>query len=94
MAAFAAALFSCFIENEQYTVGMITRVIMVERVRPQQTVTPRPFHISEPSPVPNAIGSIPKTVVRVVISIGRRRLRAAVTDAVTTSIPLSRHKMV
>ena len=79
---------------EQYTVGISTRVTSVETERPQHTVTPRERHISEPSPVPMAIGSIPSTVVRVVMRIGRRRLRAAVVDASRTFMPRSRRSMV
>ena len=73
---------------------MITRVMRVEMERPQATVTPSPFHISEPSPRPQAIGSMPQTVVSVVIRIGRRRLRAAVTEESRTVIPRSWHRMV
>jgi len=75
-------------------VGISTRVTRVEIDRPQQTVTPREFHISDPSPLPSAIGSIPSTVVRVVMRIGRRRLRAAVTEASATLMPRSRQRMV
>ena len=59
---------------------MSTRVMSVETLRPQATVVPRPRHISEPSPRPRAMGSIPSTVVSVVIRMGRRRLLAAFTD--------------
>ena len=78
----------------QYRTGMMTRVMRVEIDRPQATVIPRPLHISEPSPVPQAIGSMPRTVVRVVMRIGRRRLRAAVTEESRTLIPRSWHRIV
>ena len=56
----------------------------VEMLKPQATVVPRPFHISEPSPRPSAMGSMPRTVVRVVMRMGRRRALAASTDASRT----------
>ena len=73
---------------------MSTRVMSVETERPQATVVPRPFHISEPSPRPNAMGSIPSTVVRVVIRMGRIRALAAVMEASRTLYPRSCKRMV
>ena len=66
----------------------------VETVRPQHTVTPSERHSSDPSPVPMAIGSMPRTVVSVVMRIGRRRLLAAVVEASRMFIPRSRHRIV
>ena len=42
--------------NTQYITGTSTRVIRVDTERPQATQVPKPLHISEPSPVPIAIG--------------------------------------
>ena len=56
------------VANEQYMVGMSTRVTSVETVSPQHTVIPSERHISEPSPLPTASGTMPSTVVSVVIS--------------------------
>ena len=69
-------------------------VIKVDTERPQATVIPIERHISEPSPVPTAIGIIPKTVVNVVINTGRRRDLPAVTTDVIIPMPRSRHKIV
>ena len=62
-----------FPANTLYTTGTITKVIKVDTESPHATVIPIERHISEPSPVPTAIGIIPNTVVRVVINTGRRR---------------------
>ena len=70
------------------------REIKVDTERPQATVIPIERHISEPSPVPTAIGIIPKTVVNVVINTGRRRDFPAVTTDVIIPMPRSRHKIV
>ena len=59
------------------------RVMSVENDNPHATDIPRARHISEPSPLPTAIGIIPMTVVRVVIRIGRRRERPEITMALT-----------
>ena len=53
----------------------------VENESPHATDIPSEFHISEPTPVPTAIGTIPSTVVIVVIKIGRIRERPALTAA-------------
>ena len=91
---FLAFLFSWRVANTQYTAGISTRVINVENERPQQTVIPKERHISEPSPLPKAMGNIPRTVVSVVMRIGLNRLLAAVTEALMTFIPLSRMSIV
>ena len=59
---------------------------------PQATVIPMACHISEPSPMPSAMGSIPRTVVIVVMSTGRRRDLPEVTTAREMIIPRSRHR--
>lgn len=69
-------------------------MIRVENERPQATDIPREFHISEPTPLPTAIGIIPSTVVIVVIKIGRRRLLPAITTASRIDIPRSRQRIV
>ena len=46
---------------------------MVEVIRPPTSTTPMDWRSSAPSPMPIAIGSMPKMVESVVISIGRRR---------------------
>lgn len=66
-----------FLANMAYTTGTISKVISVETESPHATVIPIGRHISEPSPVPIAIGIIPKTVVSVVINTGRKRERPA-----------------
>ena len=57
------------------TTGIKTSVISVDTVRPPMTDRARAAWISPPAPVPKARGSIPRTVVPVVIRIGRRRRR-------------------
>ena len=71
---------------------MSTRVTSVEIESPQATVIPIDCHISEPSPIPRAIGTIPRTVVAVVMSTGRRRDLPEVVTALATPIPRSRHR--
>ena len=59
----------------------------VARVKPAKTTMPSGWRNSEPSPMPSARGNSPKTVVTVVIRIGRRRWGAAVRMALSRSIP-------
>ncbi len=61
----------------------------VENVNPNITVTAIPLYISDPSPIPSDNGSIPSTVVIVVIRIG---LSLVLHDSITASclsLPLS-----
>src|SRR5574344_1256185 len=80
--------------NKLYKIGISTNVTKVETDKPQATVIPNEFHISAPSPLPTAKGIIPKTVVSVVIKMGRRRDFPAVTTASRTDMPRSRHRIV
>ena len=53
----------------EYITGININVTIVETDKPPITVIPSVFHISEPVLLLNAIGSIPKIVVKVVIKI-------------------------
>ena len=54
-------------------VGMRTRVIRVDTLRPEIMVIARGFQNSAPCPLESAMGTMPKMVVRVVIMMGLRR---------------------
>ena len=51
----------------------MSKVITVEENNPPTITWPIGAYISEPSPVATAIGISPKSVVKVVIKIGRKR---------------------
>ena len=70
--------------------GTISSVSAVELIRPLITAMAIGVRISAPSPRPRAIGVRPRTVVAVVIRIGRRRTDPAVTTASSRGIPLRR----
>ena len=63
---------------------------MVDVIRPPTSTTPMDWRSSAPSPMPMAIGSMPKMVESVVISIGRRRSEQASSVALRISSPFSR----
>ncbi len=67
---------------------------MVENVRPPITATPIGRHISEPSPLPIAIGTMPRMVVSVVITTGRRRERPPSITARRIDMPRSRFSVM
>src|SRR5574344_679425 len=80
--------------DEQYNTGTKSRVSIVDTVKPPITAIPNGRHMAAPCPWLIAIGIIPRIVVRVVISTGRKRLLAAVTVAFTADIPRSRQRRV
>jgi hypothetical protein len=72
-----------------YRVGMKIKVNIIETERPPITVLAMGAQSSAPGPIPKAIGSKAKTVVKVVIRIGRSLLLAPNCTASDTDIPLS-----
>ncbi len=73
---------------------MTKSVSSVEKVIPPIMAIPIGCHSSEPSPRPNAIGSIPRIVVIEVISTGRRRLLPEATTASRAVEPRSINRFV
>lgn len=64
-----------------YAFGTIKRVNIVEEVSPPMTVIANGLQRLDPSCVLMAIGKSPKSVVAVVINMGRKRSRDAKTIA-------------
>lgn len=64
-----------------YITGTMIIVMIVEKTSPPITVIPIGRHISDPSPVLKANGTIPKIVVKAVINTGRSLERPAATIA-------------
>ena len=58
----------------------------VEIIRPPETAIPRGWMMLEPSPIPMAMGSMPKTVVNMVIKMGVNRIPADSTRASILSV--------
>ena len=54
-----------------YITGTMIMVIRVEKINPPITEMPMGLHISDPSPVLSARGSMPRIVVKAVINTGR-----------------------
>ena len=73
--------------SNRYIAGTSNNVKSVENVSPLAMVMASGCNSSEPSPRPSASGSIPTTVVSVVIRIGRRRRRPASMSAWSTALP-------
>ena len=65
-------------------------VSAVELMSPATTVMAMGVRISDPSPRPSAMGRSPRTVVAVVIRIGRSRTEPACTIASVLDRPLAR----
>ena len=76
--------------NTVYMLGTTTKVSAVDANSPPMTAIAMPDHISAPSPISSASGTMDKIVVRLVSSTGRNRVRAAVEMASTLSKPCSR----
>ena len=68
---------------------MMNSVSRVEKVSPPITAIPIGCHVSDPTPVPIASGSIPRMVVNEVMSTGRRRLFPPAITASKTPEPRS-----
>ncbi len=66
----------------------------VEVMSPPITARPMGARISAPWPMPRASGSMPKIMARVVIMMGRSRVRPAVMSAARRSIPCRRSTLV
>ena len=62
--------YTSFLWNIVYNTGTKIKVINVENNNPETIVIPNGFQNSLPSPLDNAIGKEPKTVVVAVINIG------------------------
>ena len=64
----------------EYTTGMTTSVSSVDTVMPPITVIAIGVRTSAPSPNPSAIGTSPRIVLTVVMTIGRKRARGGNED--------------
>ena len=76
-----------FLEKKEYIAGITNNVRNVEKINPPITAIPIETLLSEPAPSASAIGKIPSTVERLVISIGLNLAMAALMTASVFSSP-------
>jgi len=71
------------------TTGTNNSVDTVPIARPPITARPSGAFCSPPSPSPSAIGSMPISIARAVISTGRKRLKPASSAAASGAMPFA-----